>query len=350
LGTRAYEYIFVPLFGADNTVEGVAGITRDITERKCIEVEREQILHRTQIARRAAEETNRIKDEFLAVLSHELRTPLNPILGWSKLLQSRKLNEVRTTQALETIERNARLQSQLIEDLLDVSRILRGKLTLNVAPVALKPMLESAIETVQLAAEAKNIEMETVFAPDVSPVSGDQGRLQQVVWNLLSNSVKFTPDGGRVEIRLTQKDRQAQIEVRDTGKGISPDFLPYVFEHFRQEDGAITRKFGGLGLGLAIARQIVELHGGTIAADSAGEGLGTTFTVRLPSMHVNSAIMVPAAQTVSSTVLTGLRVLVVDDETDARALVQFILEQEGAIVTGAASAPEALQVLRESTC
>ena len=257
-------------------------VVRDVTERKQAEAERERLLRSEQAAREEAETANRLKDEFLAVLSHELRTPLNPILGWSKLLQSRKLNEVQTAQALDTIERNARLQSQLIEDLLDVSIILRGKLTLNVVPVALKPMIEAAIETVRLASEAKSIKLETVFDPNVKFVSGDARRLQQVVLNLLSNAVKFTPDGGQVQIRLTQNQSYAQLDVTDRGKGISPDFLPYVFERFRQEDSATTRRFGGLGLGLSIVRQLVELHGGTVEANSAGEGQGATFTVRLP--------------------------------------------------------------------
>ncbi len=324
-------------------------VARDITERKQSEAERDRLFISAQSAREQAEAANRIKDEFLAVLSHELRTPLNPILGWSKLLQSRKLDAARTAHALQTIERNANLQSQLIEDLLDVSRILRGKLTLNVAPVDLRQVVDAAIETVRLAAEAKHIALEPIFELTIKPVSGDSGRLQQVVWNLLSNAVKFTPEGGRIRIRLEQLDRHAQIEVTDTGKGISRDFLPYVFEHFRQEDSATTRKFGGLGLGLAIVRQIVEFHGGTVAVDSAGEGQGATFIVRLPSMpQISSTLKETAAQSVSRTVLTGLRVLVVDDETDARELVQFILEEEGAIVTSVASATAALQALRQS--
>ena len=325
-------------------------VARDVTERKQAEADRDRLLSSEQAAREQAEAANRIKDEFLAVLSHELRTPLNPILGWSKLLQSRQLDEVQTAYALKTIERNACLQSQLIEDLLDVSRILRGKLTLTVVPVNLQPTIKAAIETVRLAAEAKHITLKSIFDPHVNPVAGDAGRLQQVVWNLLSNAVKFTPNGGQVEIRLTQSDHHAQITVSDTGKGIAPAFLPYVFEHFRQEDGATTRQFGGLGLGLAIVHQIVELHGGTVTVESAGEGQGATFTVRLPLMHSpTGAIVTATTERVSQTALNGLRVLVVDDETDARELVQFILEEAGAIVTGVASALEALQVLRQDS-
>ena len=324
-------------------------VARDVTERKQAEAERDRLLISEQAARKQAEAANRIKDEFLAVLSHELRTPLNPILGWSKLLQSHNLDEARTAYALQTIERNACLQSQLIEDLLDVSRILRGKLTLTVTAVELEPTIKAAIETVRLAAEAKHITLESTFDPKVKPVSGDAGRLQQVVWNLLSNAIKFTPSGGQVEIQLTQSDHDAQIKVSDTGKGIALTFLPYVFEHFRQEDSATTRKFGGLGLGLAIVHQIVELHGGTVAVESSGEGQGATFTVCLPlRQSPASASVTTATKSDAQTTLNGLRVLVVDDETDARELVQFILEEAGANVTGAASVLEALQVLRQA--
>lgn len=251
-------------------------------ERQQAEIERALLLQREQIARQQAETANRVKDEFLAVLSHELRTPLNPILGWSKLLQSGKLDATKTVYALETIQRNVNLQTQLIDDLLDVSRILRGKLLLNMHPVNLASIAQAGIETVRLAAEAKSIQIQTYFDPNLGKVLGDAGRLQQVVWNLLSNAVKFTPTGGRVEIRLEQNDSNAQISVSDTGNGIDAEFLPYVFETFRQADSTITRKFGGLGLGLAIARHLVELHGGTINAHSAGSGLGATFIVQLP--------------------------------------------------------------------
>lgn len=254
-------------------------------ERQQAEAERAQLLQSEQTARQEAETANRVKDEFLAVLSHELRTPLNPILGWSKLLQSGKLDATKTAFALETIQRNVNLQTQLIDDLLDVSRILRGKLLLNMHPVNLASITAAGIETVRLAAEAKSIQIQTYFDPDLGKVLGDAGRLQQVVWNLLSNAVKFTPTGGRVEIRLEQIDSNAQISVSDTGNGIEPEFIPYMFETFRQADSTITRKFGGLGLGLAIARHLVELHGGTINAHSAGSGLGATFLVQLPLIN-----------------------------------------------------------------
>lgn len=254
-------------------------------ERQQAEVERALLLRREQTARQEAEAANRIKDEFLAVLSHELRTPLNPILGWSKLLQSGKLDATKTAFALETIQRNVNLQTQLIDDLLDVSRILRGKLLLNIRPVNLASIAQAGIETVRLAAEAKSIQIQTYFDADLGKVLGDAGRLQQVVWNLLSNAVKFTPAGGRVEIRVEQIGSNAQICVSDTGNGIEPDFIQYMFESFRQADSTITRKFGGLGLGLAIARHLVELHGGTINAHSAGLGLGATFIVQLPLIN-----------------------------------------------------------------
>jgi PAS domain S-box-containing protein len=262
--------------------ENVIAIVLDISDRKRAEVERAALLAREQEARVEAEAANRIKDEFLAVLSHELRSPLNPILGWSRLLQTRKFDAAKTTEALATIERNAKLQAELIEDLLDVSRILQGKLSLNVTPVTLTSTIQAAMETVRLAAEAKSIQIYTRLEPEVGVVSGDASRLQQVVWNLLSNAIKFTPQGGRVDIRLERIGSQAQITVSDTGKGIQADFLPYVFDYFRQGDSTTTRKFGGLGLGLAIVRHLVELHGGTVQADSPGEGQGATFTVRLP--------------------------------------------------------------------
>ncbi|WP_226889154.1 PAS domain S-box protein [Nostoc sp. MG11] len=322
-------------------------VARDITERKCAEAEREKLLVREQAARETAEAANRVKDEFLAVLSHELRTPLNPILGWSKLLQSRKLDERKTTYALETIERNARLQVQLIEDLLDVSRILQGKLSLNVAPINLAMTITAALETVRLAAEAKSIQIQTVLKPDIGQILGDAGRLQQVIWNLVSNAVKFTPQAGKVEVRLERVDCDAQILVSDTGKGIHPNFLPHVFEYFRQADSATTRKFGGLGLGLAIVRQIVELHGGTVQAESFGEGQGATFTVKLPLMQQQLRMHQQIRESQPCPDLQGVTVLVVDDMADMREYISFILEQEKAHVIAVASAAEALATLAQ---
>jgi signal transduction histidine kinase/ActR/RegA family two-component response regulator len=338
----------VPVFDAEGAVEMVAGLTRDITDRKEAEAEREKLLQQEQAAREAAETANRIKDEFLAVLSHELRSPLNPILGWSKLLQQNKLSPAKTASALASIERNALLQSQLIDDLLDISRILSGKLRLNRMSVDLNMVISAALETVRLAAEAKSLQIETTFSPSQGMVMGDSGRLQQVIWNLLSNAVKFTPQGGQISVRLTQTGSYAQILVTDTGKGINPEFLPYVFEHFRQEDGAITRKFGGLGLGLAIARQIVELHGGKIWVESRGEGQGASFTVELPLLHTANPVEEVADTTEARSDdlhLTSVRVLVVDDERDSREFVAFVAEQAGAKVTAVGSAIEALQLL-----
>ncbi|MBE9127132.1 MULTISPECIES: PAS domain S-box protein [unclassified Coleofasciculus] len=324
------------------------GTNTDITDRLEAEQERERFLERERAARKEAETANRLKDEFLAVLSHELRSPLNPILGWSKLLRTGKLDAAKTAKALETIERNAKLQTQLIEDLLDVSRILQGKLSLNMAPVNLALTIEGALETVRLAAQAKSIQIQMVFDPTIGKVLGDSARLQQVVWNLLSNAVKFTPEGGQVDIQLERAGSQAQIQVRDTGKGIPQDFLVHVFEYFRQADSTTTRKFGGLGLGLAIVRHLVELHGGTVEADSPGEGQGATFTVRLPLMRVPSETPQDNPPGTSVAHLTGLRILVVDDEPDVRELVAFILEEAGATVSVATSAMEALNLIEQS--
>jgi len=347
-------------------------------EHARVEVEREQLLMREQTARENADHANRVKDEFLAVLSHELRSPLNPILGWAKLLRQGKLDSLKTQRALEAIERNAQLQSELIEDLLDVSRILRGKLNLNVAPVNLEAMVRSAMETVRLAAQAKAIDVRFKVSEEARGVrgvrvegrderevssssflpflivQGDATRLQQVVWNLLSNAVKFTPAGGCVSVKLESVGDYAQITVHDTGKGITPEFLPRVFDYFQQEDGATTRKFGGLGLGLAIVRQLVELHGGVVWAESQGEGLGATFTVRLPLMRAGDRELEPderAPRPSSSalrTPLEGLKILIVDDETDSRDFTTFVVEQAGASVKTAASGAEAIALLTQS--
>ncbi len=310
--------------------------------------EKDQLLVREQAARTEAESANRIKDEFLAVLSHELRSPLNPILGWTKLLQSGKCNAETAARALDTIERNAKLQAQLIEDLLDVSRILRGKLSLTFEPVNLVQVIQLALETVQHAIDAKSIQLQLQLDPDVGTINGDPNRLQQVVWNLLSNAVKFTPDNGAIAVRLEQIGKNAQIIVADTGKGIDRAFLPYVFEHFRQEDSTITRKFGGLGLGLAIVRHLVEIHGGTVGVDSRGENQGATFTVTLPLSHFSTPQIESRkreALPLEQLQLADVKILVVDDEEDMRELVRITLELQGAIVAIAASATEALQLM-----
>ncbi|MDZ7963448.1 MAG: PAS domain S-box protein [Nostoc sp. DedSLP03] len=335
----------------DSQEHGVAFVL-DITERKLAEQECDRLLEREKTARQQAEIANKIKDEFLAVLSHELRTPLNSILGWSKMLRTRKFDEKTTHHALETIERNAKLQTQLIEDLLDVSRILQGKLNLNICPVSLVMVVEAALETVKLAAQAKSIQIQTLFDNDLGQVMGDPNRLQQVVWNLLSNAVKFTPTGGRVEIRLMEAGNQTQIQVSDTGKGISLDFLPYVFDYFRQADGTTTRTFGGLGLGLAIVRKVVEMHGGNVQAESLGEGLGASFTVELPLLVRSEQFRGEENQfsysEPESSLLADTQVLVVDDEPDIRDLVTFILQDYGVQVTAVSSAQEALQALSDS--
>ncbi|BAZ26905.1 multi-sensor hybrid histidine kinase [Kalymmatonema gypsitolerans NIES-4073] len=341
----------VPLKNEHGQVIKWFGTATDIENQKQLDQQRQRLLEQEQVARAEAETANRIKDEFLAVLSHELRSPLNPILGWSKLLLTGKLDATKTTQALQTIERNAKLQAQLIEDLLDVSRILRGKLSFNMGSVNLASTISAAIETVQLAAQAKSIQIQTVLDPDIGQVLGDSARLQQVIWNLLTNAVKFTLSGGRVEIRLQRVSSLAQITVSDTGKGIDPDFLPHVFEYFRQEDGATTRKFGGLGLGLAIVRHLVELHGGTVRAESAGVGQGATFSVSLPLLKPELSIKnedKSSYTTLDKLPLNGMRILVVDDEVDTRELIAFILEQAGGSVITAVSAMEALQVISQT--
>jgi PAS domain S-box-containing protein len=258
------------------------GTQRDITERRRAEKEREQLLEREQALRTRAEEANRLKDEFLATLSHELRTPLTAMLGWTRMLRMKELDEPTAEHALETVERNAKAQAQLIEDLLDVSRIITGNLRLDVRPLELLPIIEAAMDAVQPAANAKLIKLEASLEARAGPVSGDATRLQQVVWNLISNAVKFTPRGGHVSLRLERDHSHVEIIVSDTGQGINSDFLPFVFDRFRQADGSTTRAHGGLGLGLAIARHLVELHGGTVHAESAGVGQGATFKVRLP--------------------------------------------------------------------
>ena len=338
----------VPMKNEQGQVIKWFGTATDIEEQKQLEQHRDRLLQQEQAARAEAERANRVKDEFLAIVSHELRSPLNPILGWSTLLQTKKLDQAKTTQALSTIERNAKLQAELIEDLLDISRILRGKLSLNIRPVDLASTIQGAMETVRLAAQAKSIQIYIVLEPDIGLVSGDSSRLQQVFWNLLSNAIKFTLQGGRVDIRLERLDSVAQITVSDTGKGIHPDFLPHVFDYFRQEDSATTRKFGGLGLGLAIVRHLVELHGGIVQVESPGEGHGATFTVRLPLMPTSAQINEDNKLSEPFLDLTGIQVLVVDDDADTREFVAFLIEQYGASVTTVTSAGEALFALTRS--
>ena len=370
---------------------GVAFVL-DISEKKQWEQEREALLARERVAREQAETANRNKDEFLAIVSHELRSPLNSILGWAKLLRTRKYDPTTANRALETIERNAQAQSQLIEDLLDISRMIRGTLRLNLAPVNLVTVIETTIASLGLAAKAKNIALEFQIPNSPFTVSGDLHRLQQIVTNLLTNAIKFNNNGGRVEILLTQVgsrgdkgDKEAilatshqppanyqlpttnyqlpttnyvQIQITDTGKGISSDFLPYIFERFRQVDNPTIRSKNGLGLGLAIVRHLVELHGGTVTAASPGEGQGATFTVMLPLLEIaaknsNSApLPTPDSCTGAhlcypTTPLHGIRILAVDDDADTREFLHYALTLEGAVVKVATSAKEALEILNQ---
>ncbi|GAA6615868.1 response regulator [Scytonema sp. NUACC26] len=404
----------------ERVVPSVKRAMREAEERRA----RQQAEAELKQQKEELERANRIKDEFLAVLSHELRSPLNAILGWSKILRTRKIDAVTLTRALETIERNAKLQTQLIEDLLDVSRIIRGKLTLRPQPTNLVPAIEAAIDTMRLAAQAKAINLKfsildselenqseassivlnnthiierptkslpiisteetstVTFIPQATQwhskskflVLGDPNRLQQIVWNLLSNAIKFTAQGGQVEVLLERvlnlhyplspegtpsspianpQSPIAQITVKDTGMGIHPEFLPYVFDSFRQADGSTTRKYGGLGLGLAIVRHLIELHGGSVTANSPGEGQGATFTVQLPILEGNrelgvgnrgkfSQSPIPNPQSLP---LAGVKVLVVDDETDSRDFIVYALQDCGAIAAAANSANSALEML-----
>jgi PAS domain S-box-containing protein len=306
------------------------GTATDIEVQKQLEIERDRVLELEQSARAEAERANRIKDEFLAILSHELRSPLNPILGWVQLLQHKQIEPTRMAQGLAIIEKNVRLQTQLIDDLLDVAKILRGKLSLNVIPVNLVSIINSALETISTAATAKSILLNSSLS-DIGQVSADPTRLQQIIWNLLSNAIKFTPEGGRVEISLEKIDNLARVTVSDTGKGINPDFLPHLFEYFRQEDSSITRRYGGLGLGLAIVRYLIEAHGGTIAVSSPGKDLGATFTLQLPLLDVQ--LETKAIKSLEKELdLSGIRILCIDDEPDTLDLLGILLTDSGASV------------------
>jgi PAS domain S-box-containing protein len=344
----------VPVFDEAGRVTGIVGISRDITERKRAEEARIE-LAREQAARAEAEAANRLKDEFLATLSHELRTPLTAIFGWAKMLTDGYVGEDRWAEAVGVIYRNAKLQARLIDDLLDVSRIITGKLRIDVRPVDLAAVIEAAAAVVRPAASAKGVQLRAVFDPGVGSVSGDPDRLQQVIWNLLSNAVKFTPRGGSVTVRLCRSNSRIEISVSDTGAGIAPEFLPHVFDRFRQADMGTTRQHGGLGLGLAIVRHLVELHGGEVTAESAGGGSGATFTVRLPeeaACDTGAAADVAASPyfdgdtTYELPSLEGVKVLTVDDEADARKLVNEVLGRCGAEVMTASSAGEAFELLQ----
>ncbi len=328
--------------------------------QRMADADRDRLLHETRAARDAAEASTRAKDEFIATVSHELRTPLNAILGWARLLGSDGMDAELTREAVSVIERNALVQSRLIEDLLDVSRIISGKLRLNLRTVDLPDVVRAAVQSVMPAAEVKAMRVDTLLDPGAGPVSGDADRLQQVVWNLVSNAVKFTPKGGRVQVRLARVNSQVELTVSDTGQGIAAEFLPHVFERFTQADTTSTRQHSGLGLGLGITRHLVELHGGTVAVYSDGEGKGSTFVVSLPIMILHAApgiLPERAHPTVPSATsggtgfqqcdeLAGVRVVAVDDDADARKLLSTVLTRCRAEVTVLASAAEALEAVR----
>jgi signal transduction histidine kinase/CheY-like chemotaxis protein len=329
----------------------VEELSKYVADLRRSEEQRDQLLLREQRARADAEAANRMKDEFLATLSHELRTPLTALYGWACLLRETTLADDVANQAAKAIERNAKIQTQLIDDLLDVSRIISGKLHLDVRPIDLSSVTEAAISVVRPAADAKSIHLTYSHPQVVGTISGDFARLQQVIWNLLSNAVKFTPEGGRIEVCLDYSDTHARLTVVDTGKGISKDFLPHVFDRFRQADSSTTRGFGGLGLGLAIVRHLVELHGGTVNADSQGENLGATFMTSFPliSTRLESPSISHSGEHdfADLSQLAGLRVLVVDDEMDARQVIGHSITRRGAEVKTCGSAREALQLLEE---
>ncbi len=331
-----------------------AELQLEVAERTRAEKERAAMLVREQAARRHAEEANRLKDEFLATLSHELRTPLTAVLGWTHLLRTEEVSEAERAQGLEIIERNARAQGQLVEDLLDMSRIITGKIRLAMQTLDPVAFVDAAIEAVRPAAGAKRIAIEKKIEPGINAISGDPARLQQVIWNLLSNAIKFTPAGGQVEVRLSCLDSQLEIAVHDSGIGVEQEFLPYVFDRFRQADGTITRRHGGLGLGLAIVRHLIELHGGTVEAQSEGKGQGATFVCRLPLLPVHegeqgdSTFSASFEREPATGRLRGLTILVIDDEADALDLIQRLLVKCGATVLTAESSPAAFALLESN--
>jgi PAS domain S-box-containing protein len=342
-----------PIRDRTGTIVGASKIARDITELKRVRAEREQLLESEHAARREAERISRMKDEFLATLSHELRTPLNSILGWAQLLRGGATTSQDLSQGLESIERNARLQAQLIDDLLDVSRIISGKVRLDVRRVELANVVADAVESMRPAADAKGVKLHCVLDPDAGIITGDPNRLQQIVWNLVSNAIKFTPRGGRVAVLLRRSGSSVEIVVEDTGQGIKSEFIPHLFLRFSQFDSSSTRRHGGLGLGLAIVKHLVELHGGTVRASSAGEGRGSTFVVSLPIAAVRPIEPDNERDAGSAAFgaalgfnLGGVRVAVVDDEPDARQLIRRILELHGAEVVQAESAGEGVEVVR----
>jgi len=351
---RTSKHLFghaVPLLDASGKSIGAVGAFVDMTALVQAEADKQQLLESERAARAESERVNRMKDEFLSTLSHELRTPLNAILGWSQIL-ARNINHDRDwKRGLEVIERNARLQTTIIEDLLDMSRIISGKVRIDVQRVELPAAIEGAVQSLRPSADAKEIRIETTIDPRVRPITGDPTRLQQVVWNLLSNAIKFTPKGGRVCVSLQRVEERVEISVSDNGQGIRPEFLPHVFDRFRQQDSTTTRRHGGLGLGLALVKDLVELHGGSVRVRSAGENQGATFTITLPMPAYDAGQFdnLPPAHgqdaSLQALALRGITVVVVDDEPDALSVLQRVLEEHEAIVipcTSAAAATAAL--------
>jgi PAS domain S-box-containing protein len=355
-----------PIKDANGRVVGASKIARDITDRKLSEealreaqkvaeaanADRQRLLESERAARSEAERASYMKDEFLATLSHELRTPLNAVLGWATALRAGHFPTEELEQGLETIERNARVQAQIIEDLLDMSRIISGKVRLDVQRVDLPAVVAEAIDTVRATASAKGVRLQTIIDPLNAPVTGDPNRLQQVFWNLLSNAIKFTPKGGRVQVLLERVDSHLEVSIIDTGEGISPEFLPYIFDRFQQADASTTRRHGGLGLGLAIVKQLVELHGGSVRVKSSGTGKGATFIVSLPMtvLHPLQERGHPQSKprdlpSVPAISLNNVSVLVIDDELDARNLLKLLLESAGAVVYLAPSAEQGMEHL-----
>ena len=350
---RYVEYAAAPVHDRRGKVVGVVVTAQDVTDRHRADLERSRALMREQAARRSAEEASRARDEFLAVISHELRTPLNAIVGWTQILGTDAASAPQRQQAVEAIQRSATAQKQLIEDLLDMSRIINGKIALAPARIDLQAVVQAAVETVQPAARSKGVTLECALADTPLPVDGDRQRLEQVLWNMLANAVKFTPPGGRIEVGLGQAGAGACISVTDTGEGIEPAFLPHLFEAFRQGDSTTTRRQGGLGLGLAIARTLVALHGGTITAHSDGPGHGARFEVELPLARAvpdrepdREAGRAPERERVVEP-LDHLRVLVVDDDLNTREMLSIVMQAHGAEVRTAASAAEALRLVQE---
>jgi len=342
-----------PVFDSSGKIVLWFGTNTDIEAKRNIAHEKQQLLESEMAARVEAERVSRMKDEFLATLSHELRTPLNAILGWSQILERTRNNETRLREGLSAIVRNTRAQAQLIDDLLDMSSITTGKLRLNLQEVQIADVVDAAVESVMPMADAKEIHVIKILDPSAGPVSGDPARLQQVVWNLLTNAVKFTPKQGRIEVLLERVNSSVEIHVSDTGQGIDPAFLPFIFERFRQADSSITRKFGGLGLGLSLVKQLAELHGGTVRAKSRGLGEGATFTLSLPVSVARIAALRDERDAIQrengsldiEVDLAGITVLVVDDEKDVRDIARRILEEAHATVVTAGSARDALELL-----